>query len=107
MEIMLQWVRSTGGVVDLFNADMHSMLMVFNGVSKVLPAAISWENVNTSVECWATDAASFANGKTYFYLSVGPKQVGVVSGDSPTGPFKDPIGKPLVPIGMVKTYVVA
>jgi hypothetical protein len=70
----------------------------------VLPDTLSWENVNTSVECWATDAASFANGSTYFYLSVGPKQVGVVSSSTPTGPFKDPLGKPLIPIGMVPTY---
>ena len=86
------WVWSS---TDLINWKMET---------KVQPSALSWENVNTSVECWATDAASFANGKTYFYLSVGPKQVGVVSGSTPTGPFADPIGKPLVPIGMVPTY---
>ena len=27
-----------------------------------------------------------------------------MSGSTPVGPFTDPIGKPLVPIGMVPTY---
>jgi hypothetical protein len=55
-------------------------------------------------ECWATDAASFPDGKTFFYLSVGPKQIGVVVGDTPTGPFTDPLGKALIPEGLVPTY---
>ena len=50
-------------------------------------------------ECWATDAAS-RNGKYYFYFSAGPKQIGVVVGDTPVGPWKDPLGKPLIPEGL-------
>jgi beta-xylosidase len=52
--------------------------------------------------CWATDAIS-RNGKYYFYLSVGPQEIGVVVGDSPAGPWKDPLGKPLVARGSVPT----
>ena len=52
----------------------------------------------------ATDAASLRNGTTAFYLSVGPQQIGVVTGPTPDGPFSDPLGKPLIPIGMVPTY---
>ena len=72
--------------------------------TKVLPKSIKWDDVNASEECWATDAASFPNGTTAFYLSVGPKQIGVVTGPTPNGPFSDPLGKPLIPIGMVPTY---
>jgi arabinoxylan arabinofuranohydrolase len=46
-------------------------------------------------QCWATDAIS-RNGKYYLYFSRGPKEIGVVESDTPTGPWKDPIGKALI-----------
>ena len=79
-------------------------LVTWSMVNEVKPTQLSWENVNTTQECWATDAASFPNGTTYFYLSVGPKQIGVVVSSNPGGPFTDPLGKPLIPEGMVPTY---
>lgn len=45
--------------------------------------------------CWATDVA-YRNGKYYWYFSEGNQQTGVVVGDSPVGPWKDPLGKPLL-----------
>ena len=45
--------------------------------------------------CWATTAATRA-GKYYFYFSRGRAETGVVVGDSPAGPWRDPIGKALV-----------
>lgn len=45
--------------------------------------------------CWATDVA-YKNGKYYWYFSEGNQQTGVVVGDSPVGPWKDPLGKPLL-----------
>ena len=45
--------------------------------------------------CWATDVA-FNNGNYYWYFSEGNQQTGVVVGDSPVGPWKDPLGKPLL-----------
>lgn len=45
--------------------------------------------------CWATTAATRA-GKYYFYFSRGRAETGVVVGDTPAGPWRDPIGKPLV-----------
>ena len=53
-------------------------------------------------ECWATDAIS-SNGKFYFYFSRGNQELGVVEGDSPVGPWTDPIHKPLVAAGSVAT----
>ena len=50
-------------------------------------------------DCWATDAAH-VNGKYFFYLSVGGNTVGVVSSASPVGPWKDPLGKALIPSDM-------
>ncbi|WP_338392437.1 family 43 glycosylhydrolase [Fulvitalea axinellae] len=48
-----------------------------------------------SPDCWAGDASS-RNGKYYFYFSDRKRGVGVMVANSPTGPFKDPLGKALV-----------
>lgn len=50
---------------------------------------------DNSSDCWASDAAS-RNGKYYFYFSDRKRGVGVMSSNSPIGPFKDALGKPLV-----------
>jgi len=55
-----------------------------------------------SNECWATDAAR-KDGRYYLYFSRGPKEIGVVVADHPAGPWHDPIGKPLIADGLVKT----
>jgi len=55
-----------------------------------------------SDQCWATDAAS-KNGRYYMYFSRGPKEIGVVVADHPAGPWRDPIGRPLIAEGLVKT----
>lgn len=52
--------------------------------------------------CWATDAIRH-NGHYYFYFSRGNKEIGVVEGDSPAGPWRDPIGKPLIAEGSTPT----
>ena len=44
---------------------------------------------------WAPDCA-YANGKYYFYYPVDKKYIGVAVGHHPYGPFKDPLGKPLI-----------
>jgi len=53
-------------------------------------------------DCWATFGAS-RKGKYYWYFSAGPTQIGVVVGDSPGGPWKDPLGKPLLAKGFTPT----
>lgn len=44
--------------------------------------------------CWATFGAS-KNGKYYWYYCSGD-QIGVSVSDTPRGPWKDPLGKPLI-----------
>lgn len=50
--------------------------------------------------CWAAQCVE-RNGKFYFYVTLSSKEaggaraIGVAVGDTPTGPFKDAIGKPL------------
>ena len=44
---------------------------------------------------WAPDCA-FRNGKYYFYYPVDKDYIGVAVSDKPYGPFKDPLGKPLI-----------
>ncbi len=55
-----------------------------------------------SAQCWATDAA-FRNGRTYLYVSMGPRNIGVVVGETPAGPWRDPLGHPLIAEGDVPT----
>jgi len=52
--------------------------------------------------CWASFGA-FKNNRCYWYFSAGANEIGVVVADSPAGPWKDPLGKPLIPAGMVPT----
>ncbi|MCP5547373.1 MAG: family 43 glycosylhydrolase [Akkermansiaceae bacterium] len=51
---------------------------------------IEWADVRA----WAPDCIE-RNGKYYFYFC-GDGKIGVAVGDSPTGPFKDALGKPLL-----------
>jgi beta-xylosidase len=45
--------------------------------------------------CWAVDSIYY-QGRYYFYFSRGPLEIGVLRGDSPIGPWHDPLGKPLI-----------
>ncbi|WP_139956612.1 family 43 glycosylhydrolase [Flavicella sediminum] len=53
--------------------------------------------------CWATDVAQ-RNGKYYFYFSEGNEQTGVVVGDTPVGPWRDVLGKPLLSSELTPTH---
>ncbi|MCI8360524.1 MAG: family 43 glycosylhydrolase [Clostridiales bacterium] len=46
-------------------------------------------------DAWAPDMVE-RNGKYYFYFSA-DSSIGVAVADSPTGPFTDPLGRPLIP----------
>ena len=52
---------------------------------------------------WATDAA-YRDGKYYWYFSELNEQTGVVVGDSPVGPWKDPLGKPFLAKDLTPTH---
>ncbi len=54
-------------------------------------------------ECYATDAAE-RNGRYYLYFSHGQHCTGVaVSENGPAGPYRDALGKPLLPPGLADT----
>lgn len=53
--------------------------------------------------CWATDVGR-RNGKYYWYFSERNQQTGVVVGNSPVGPWKDPLGKPLLSEELTPTH---
>lgn len=55
-----------------------------------------------SDSCWAGFGIA-RNGTYYWYFSAGPTEIGVVVADAPAGPWRDPIGKPLVPKGLTPT----
>ncbi|GGZ25108.1 glycoside hydrolase [Echinicola pacifica] len=54
-------------------------------------------------KCWATDIGT-KDGKYFWYFSQGNDQTGLVVGDSPTGPWKDVLGKPLLTEEMTPTH---
>jgi hypothetical protein len=57
-------------------------------------------SINT---CYAPEAAT-RNGKYYFYFSDQQRSTGVaVSENGPSGPYKDALGKPLLPQGLTTT----
>ncbi|MDF7813058.1 family 43 glycosylhydrolase [Hymenobacter sp. YC55] len=60
------------------------------GVILDLPRDLTW----ATQRAWAPAIAS-KNGKYYYYYSAA-QSIGVAVADKPTGPFKDPLGKPLV-----------
>lgn len=53
--------------------------------------SFSWTPTNGA---WAAQCVH-RNGKFYYYVSIHGKGIGVLVADSPYGPFKDPLGKPL------------
>tara|TARA_R110002096_G_scaffold257316_2_gene450627 strand:- start:1714 stop:3072 length:1359 start_codon:yes stop_codon:yes gene_type:complete len=52
--------------------------------------------------CWATDVGE-KDGKYYWYFSERSEQTGVVVGNSPVGPWTDPLGKPLLASDLTPT----
>ena len=48
-----------------------------------------------SDSCWAVDCAE-KNGQYYYYFSDGSTRTGVAVGNTPAGPFRDVLGKPLL-----------
>jgi beta-xylosidase len=64
-----------------------------HGVILDLGPDVSWADSRA----WAPTMAE-KNGKYYFYYSA-DANIGVAVSDSPTGPFKDPLGKPLIARG--------
>jgi len=60
------------------------------GVILDFPKDLKWAKGRAWAPCIAT-----RNGQYYFYYSA-EQSIGVAVGDKPEGPFKDPLGKPLV-----------
>lgn len=53
--------------------------------------------------CWATDIAK-RNGKYYWYFSERNEQAGVMVADNIAGPWRDPLGKPLLSADLTPTH---
>ncbi len=70
------------------------------GIILDLPRDLSW----AKERAWAP-AMVEKNGKYYFYYSA-DVNIGVAVADNPAGPFKDPLGKPLIPRGTLKGQMI-
>ena len=77
-----------------------SDLVTWEVKSVLDPSVFHWETMATKDECWATDAAQTSDNQWYWYLSVGPDSIGVVTGfeSEETGEmvWNDPLGKALL-----------
>lgn len=65
-----------------------------------LPKDLTW----AKERAWAP-AIAYKNGKYYYYYSA-DVNIGVAVSNQPTGPFKDPLGKPLVRKGMLRGQMI-
>lgn len=72
-------------------------LVDWNKENEILP---SKTYIGDKPNCWAGDIIS-RNGKYYWYFSNRNKDTGVMVSNSPKGPFKDALGKPLLPAGII------
>jgi beta-xylosidase len=70
------------------------------GVILNLPKDLTW----AKERAWAPAIAK-KNNKYYFYYSA-DVNIGVAVSDKPTGPFKDPIGKPLIKRGSLRGQMI-
>jgi arabinoxylan arabinofuranohydrolase len=87
------WVWSSG---DLVNWRLESTLDPKTTFTTPWCAAVD----PARHACWAS-FGTFKNDQVYWYVSAGPTAVLVA--DSPAGPWKDPLGKPLIPDGLTTT----
>ncbi|MBV7695135.1 family 43 glycosylhydrolase [Streptomyces sp. TRM70350] len=71
-----------------------------HGVILDLGPDVSWADRNA----WAPAIAE-RDGRYYFYFCA-EQQIGVAVADSPAGPFKDALGKPLVPKGRLSGQMI-
>ena len=53
-------------------------------------------------DCWATFGVQ-KNNQWYWYVSMGSENIAVFTADSPKGPWRDVLGKPLIPAGLTHT----
>jgi hypothetical protein len=68
------------------------------GVILDIAKDLGWANN----KAWAPDCIE-RDGKYYFYFCAN-HNIGVAVGDSPTGPFKDALGRPLIEDAKIKTF---
>lgn len=70
------------------------------GVILDLPKDLKW----AKQRAWAPAIAE-KNGKYYYYFSA-DVNIGVAVSDKPTGPFKDPLGKPIIAKGTLRGQMI-
>ena len=68
--------------------------------STLSPRDTFWRRASN--ECWAGFGVC-RDGQWYWYFSAGAAEIGVVVAPSPAGPWRDPLGRPLIAKGMVPT----
>ncbi len=59
--------------------------------------------IGPSDACWAVDAAQ-RNGRYYLYFSNRDRDTGVAVADHPAGPYRDALGRPLLPAGLTASH---
>ncbi|MBC7934735.1 MAG: family 43 glycosylhydrolase [Rhizobacter sp.] len=92
----------TGWASDSFSCWSSSDMVHWKNEGTILDLKndLTWAHTHA----WAP-AIAFKKGKYYYYYSAN-KNIGVATANSPQGPFKDPIGKPLVAANAFKGQMI-
>lgn len=88
---MKDWLLYTS--TDMVNWTDHGPIADLHNFKWADPGNGSWGGYENGA--WAPQCVE-RNGKFYFYCPVQGRGIGVLVADSPFGPFKDPLGKPLI-----------
>jgi len=93
------WKTEDNWLMDRWEIWSSDNLLDWNYESKILPTDTY---IGDEPNCWAGDIIKHKE-KYYWYFSNRNINTGVMVSDSPTGPFKDALNKPLLPEGLVKS----
>ncbi|MBN2164676.1 MAG: family 43 glycosylhydrolase [Marinilabiliaceae bacterium] len=86
--------RDDSKTFDMIDYHVYSSEDLINWVDHGI--ALHLDSISWATEkAWAPDCA-FKNGKYYFYFPTDRSYIGVAVSNSPSGPFKDALGKPLI-----------
>lgn len=88
---MKEWLLYTS--TDMVNWIDHGKVANLHNFSWAAKEISGWGGFDNGA--WAPQCIE-RNGKFYLYCPLQGRGIGVLVGDSPYGPFKDPIGKPLI-----------
>ncbi len=94
------WYTESSWMMDRWEIHSTTNLQDWTKEGEILPTDTY---IGDQPNCWAGDIVE-RNGKYYWYFSNRNINTGVMVADYPQGPFKDALGKPLLPKNIIKGH---